>query len=205
MEGLAIPVFCNGAEGPGVGTTKHPKAEGEEMYEVAGVGVTVDMAFGRVKLRSEAEGGGVDIEMDKKAMYAYAVLGSRVGRHAGRSKNPAAAAGGGKKRKKLVRFSKEYIEMKMREPRPVPHRRMSDELLDLLGNPARRAQEDELTAEAQKAIDRDAEMRRQYAIQGYADIELTDEEYDDEDRIDWRPWAYLKAAGLVDDYGQRVA
>ncbi|CAO2187210.1 unnamed protein product [Urochloa humidicola] len=129
-------------------------------------------------------------------MYAYAVLGSGLERHAGRSKNPAR---GGKKRTKVVRFSKEYIEMKMKEPRPLPHPRMSDRVLDLLGNSARRAQEDELTAEAQKWIDRDAEMRRQYEIQGYADIELTDYEFDDEDRIDWRPYAYHKAAGLVDD------
>ena len=56
----------------------------------------------------------------------------------------------------------------------------------------------EVAADAQRDVDRHAEMCRQYAIQGYADIEYTDPEDYDEDRMDWRPWAYLKEVGLAD-------
>jgi hypothetical protein len=91
-----------------------------------------------------------------------------------------------------VRLDKERIEMKMMESPLRPYTLLSDD-------PVLRAMDLEIAAEAQRDIDRYAEMCRQYEIQGYADIEYTDpEDDDDEDRMDWRPWAYLKEVGLAD-------
>ena len=93
----------------------------------------------------------------------------------------------------MVRLDKERIEMKMRDPplppppMPFPPRYADD--------PVRRSIL-EVAADAQRDVDRHAEMCRQYAIQGYADIEYTDPEDYDEDRMDWRPWAYLKEVGF---------
>ncbi|CAL4997068.1 unnamed protein product [Urochloa decumbens] len=134
--------------------------------------------------------------MDKKAMEVYAAIGSRVRKKPkplddGSSSTSAMTAGdekpvkageGGKRSKKK------------KNPPPPGYKRLSssDEFVRIS-----RAQDEEIAALAQKEIDRDAEMRRQYEIQGYADIEFTDVE-DEELDEDWRPWAYRKAAGLVD-------
>ncbi|RLM61572.1 hypothetical protein C2845_PM14G04210 [Panicum miliaceum] len=136
----------------------------------------------------------VNITLDKKAMYVFAVVGSGLTKRPGSRSTTQGGkpAGSRKKRKKLVRLDKEYIEMKMRNPPPRPYPFLSDE-------PVRRAMDLELAAMAQKKIDRHVEMCRQYEIQGYADIEYTDPDDDDnEDRINWRPWAYLKEVGLAD-------
>lgn len=83
-------------------------------------------------------------------------------------------------------LDKKACEIHMSTSRPRPFPRMSDELIDKLEELRRcpgkiRAYQDEMTAYAQKFIDRDAEIRRQYELQGYADIELTDNEDDFEE------------------------
>ncbi|CAO2205945.1 unnamed protein product [Urochloa humidicola] len=105
------------------------------------------------------------------------------------------------KKKVLLRMDKKAIEIHMSVPPPTPYPRMPDELIDALERHQPgcriRAEQDELAAFAQKLIDRDVEIRRQYEVQGYAEIELTDDE-EEELTGEWRSWAELKELGLVD-------
>ncbi|CAO2187207.1 unnamed protein product [Urochloa humidicola] len=97
---------------------------------------------------------------------------------------PHNAPGKDGKRRTVLRLDKESIEFRMSQPPPTPYPRMSEghiaRLEQLMPGCRIRAEEDECTALGQKLIDRDAEMRRQYALYGYAELEFTDNGEDDD-------------------------
>ncbi|KAJ1264739.1 hypothetical protein BS78_08G024200 [Paspalum vaginatum] len=86
------------------------------------------------------------------------------------------------KRKMLARYPKAYVEYMLGRGRPTPFPVWSEERLEKV-RPERRAyirvEHQELTALAQKKIDRYDQMKEQYPRTGYADIELSDLEDDD--------------------------
>ncbi|CAO2205944.1 unnamed protein product [Urochloa humidicola] len=198
--------------GCGGGITERPKTEGEMAAAEAGskgepcaAGVTKrpgsieeeSLAVGK-RPGAEFEEEAADYDSEKEHVRQNFVYKKMLTR-------PHAAPGKDGKRRTVVRLDKESVEIRMSQPPPTPYPRMSDKHIDRIERrrPGFRAEEDECTALGQKLIDRDAEMRRQYALYGYAELEFTDD--DDDDDVDemmknWRSMAELKAAGCFDGY-----
>ncbi|CAO2189558.1 unnamed protein product [Urochloa humidicola] len=109
---------------------------------------------------------------------------------------PHNAPGKDGKRRTVLRLDKESIEFRMSQPPPTPYPRMSEEhiarLEQLMPGCRIRAEEDECTALGQKLIDRDAEMRRQYALYGYAELEFTDNDEDDDVDERMKTWRSMR-------------
>ncbi|CAL5003716.1 unnamed protein product [Urochloa decumbens] len=193
-------VFGGGAMGGGSGITERPKTEGEAAAEAAAeAGSKGEPCAAGITERPRAE---KEADYDSEKEYVRQNLEYKK-----MLTRPHNAPGKDGKRRTVVRLDKESIEIRMSRPPPTPYPRMSDGHIDrlerLMPGCRIRAEEDECTALGQKLIDRDAEMRRQYALYGYAELEFTDDDEDDD--VDgmlknWRSTAELKAAGCFDGY-----